>query len=372
MNQLAELVLPTLARGSMMLLRMRRLLEEDSKYEDSKMKKVLWLVLASMLVLVQSINVELVAQKPNENFKTVEAVKKQVAEFERSIESLKTLAVSLQSHGDKMKATVEAKIKEVNALRESPDQLSEEGQRRKQMFMSGQEAEQLEALKDVGKHQPRNEALLFCGFAAKQSPFAEVRKAALKAAASMGKEGFPAIAIAYESLNSADRVFLIEQTREMDAADRAAIFALMAKEADKELLQRLVVEPFADDRRLVLIGAIAKEGNDAIIDKVIDQASTTEGEQSLLILYAVAKSKNPKHVLAAIKAASKHGDAAFPVLAAAGKCEDKPVRAELVRVAKALGGEVGEFMIQQALQETDPGLKQAAEEAMSTSKIPKP
>ena len=338
---------------------------DGSPNEDSTMKKIVLASLALFFVLIQSVRVELVAQSPGEAPKSVEEVKEKMLDLDRRIESLKDLEVSLQSHAESLKLTMDAKVEELNVLRQSPDQLTEEAQRRGRLLMNGQEADQLEALKDIVQHMPRDEAVLLCGLAAKQSPSTLVRQSAIKAAASMGRDGYPAMAIAYESLSTEDRVYLIEQTREFDAADRAVIFALVAKNADEVLRKKLIAEPFADDRRLVLLGAIAKEGSDEVILTVIEEGAKINGEQGLMILYAAAKSKKPEHVLAALKAVRPRGKAAFPILAVASKSDDPRVRSELVRIAKELDGDEGKFIIKRMLEEKDPALRQAAEAALA-------
>ncbi len=113
-------------------------------------------------------------------------------------------------------------------------------------------------MEEVAKHQPREEAVLICGLVAGESTFDTVRQAAIKTACKFDKAGYPAIAIAYEHLNTTDRVYLLSQIREFAVEDRTVLMALMADEADSTLLTQLIAEPLPDDRRLVLLGSLAR------------------------------------------------------------------------------------------------------------------
>ena len=62
------------------------------------------------------------------------------------------------------------------------------------------------------------------------------------------------------------------------------------------------------------------------------------------------------------------GSEGLPVLAPAFKCHDAKVRAELVRCAKKLGGDVAERVIEKALNDPDEKLRNAAEEALKSAK----
>ncbi len=68
-----------------------------------------------------------------------------------------------------------------------------------------------------------------------------------------------------------------------------------------------------------------------------------------------------------MKAAKAHGPEAYPVIAAAGRCNDPAVRGEVVRAALQWGGEVGQFIVEKAKAETDESLRKAAEDAIATA-----
>jgi beta-lactamase regulating signal transducer with metallopeptidase domain len=345
------------AHAHPLLLRMRRLTEGPHN-EESMMKKCLVSGLMVGLLLVQAFRLELVAQEPSPPMSVV-ATKERMEQLDAKILSLGVIEESMKKHAEELKETVDAKSESLEKLRNAPEKHSEAAVQRSKLFLSGGEAEQLKAIADI------DEAVLLCGHIADQSTHAAVRQAALKAACSFGKEGYPAIAIAYEGLSTADKIFLVEQMRQFEPEDRVVLMALMAKDANKELLSKLIAEPLADDRRLVLLGKLVEAVGDDAITEILKTAESTAGEQGLLLLYSAAKAEKPEYVLQAVKSARKRGPIAYPVIAAAGKSNDPTVRAEVVRAAKTWGGEVGDFIIEKAQQEPDEALRKAAEQALA-------
>ncbi len=344
------------------LLRRIAALIQGPQAEDSRMRTSICYLALVALVLAQSIRVQLVAQDSAPPT-TVAAVKEKMQAFEAKIESLSGVRESLKSDAQSLKESVDAKVASLEALANQPDQISSAAKQRAQQFHRNTEADQLEALKDISKHEPRDEAILLCGRAAKESEYGSVRQAAMKAACAMGKDGYAAIAIAYENLNTEDKFVLLQESRSFDPKDRAVIIAMMAKNANSELTAKLIKEPLTEDSRLAILGGLAESVGESAIKQIIEAAESTEGEQGMLLLYAAAKSNQPEHVLAAIKAARKRGAIAYPVIGAAGKCEDPAVRAEIVRAAKAWGGEVGEYIIEKATNDPNESLRNAAKEA---------
>jgi len=92
------------------------------------------------------------------------------------------------------------------------------------------------------------------------------------------------------------------------------------------------------------------------------------GDDGLLLLFAAAKSGETRHRLAALKAAEARGSEGLVVVAAAYDCTAPEVRTEVVRAARQIGGDVGQYIIDQALAEPDPALLQAAQAAMADQK----
>lgn len=83
-----------------------------------------------------------------------------------------------------------------------------------------------------------------------------------------------------------------------------------------------------------------------------------------MILYAIAKTSSPKNAIAAVKQAVKRKAEAWPVIAAAYKKEDRDCRMAVVRAAKELGGEGGDFLVKTALADPNADLRAAAEDAV--------
>lgn len=352
------------AHAHPVLLRMKRLTDGPLQ-EDSKMMKFLRYGLLGGLLLMQSVDVQLVAQESDAPT-SLDAIKLKMEAYDERIKGLKDLEEQIKTHGETLKSTIDEQVQALMKLRNSPEQLSEAATSLAKPFQSGTEAEQLSAIEEVAKHQPREEAVLICGLVASESSFVAVRQAAIKTACTFGKEGYPAIAIAYEQLNTTDRVYLLSQIREFPVEDRTVLMALMADEADSTLMTQLIAETLPDDRRLVLLGSLAKKEDDAVINQIIEAGKEMKGEQGLLVLYAAAKAKQPQYVLSAVKAARTRGPEAYPVIAAAGRCNDPAVRGEVVRAALQWGGEVGQFIVEKAKAEPDESLRKAADDAIAT------
>lgn len=350
------------AHAHPLLFRVRRLLD-DSSIKDSNMKRMLLTAMVVGLAVVCMVRVELVARETDNLPPAVQTVKEKMEALDARIEEIQGSEGGLKEHAEKLKETVEAKVEQLKQLREMPDQFSDEAKRRAKLFMTNEEAKQLEAVDGLLNHQFRDEAVLLAGYAAKQSDHESVRRKAIGQFIEMGKDGYPALALCYEALNTKDRIFLVKQTAKLDADDRAVLIAHMLKDADDEMIDALLSADLPQERRLLLIGAVAEKKGQEFIGRVVEMGDKTEGEAGLLILYAVAKSKSPEHVAKAVRVATKRGEAALPVLAAAFKCEQPDCRAEVVRAAKKIGGEASQFIVDHALSDANDELRAAAEAA---------
>ncbi|MCA9208088.1 MAG: HEAT repeat domain-containing protein, partial [Planctomycetales bacterium] len=350
------------AHAHPLLFRVRRLLD-DSSPKDSNMKRMLLTAMVIGLAIVSMVRVELVARETDNLPPAVQAVKEKMEALDARIESIQDSEGGLKEHAEKLKESVEAKVEQLKQLREMPDQFSDEAKRRAKLFMTNEEAKQLEAVDALLNHPFRDEAVLLAGYAAKQSEHEAVRRKAIGQFIEMGKDGYPALALCYEALNTKDRIFLVKQTAKLDADDRAVLIAHMLKDADDEMIDVLLSADLPQERRLLLVGAVAEKKGQAFIGRIVEMGDKTEGDAGLLMLYAVAKSKSPEHVAKAVRVAAKRGEAALPVLAAAFKCEQPDCRAEVVRAAKKIGGEASQFIIQHALTDANDELRTAAEAA---------
>lgn len=366
--RLAECKTPTstaaglCAHAHPLLVRVRRLLSPQVS-KDSNMKKFLFASLVVALALAPVVRFQLVARAA-EAPSSLQAVKERMEQLDRKLSDVKDAVGALKSRGEELKGTVGEKVKQVKALAENPATISEDLKKRVALFESGEEPKQLEALQGIEKLASRDEALLACGQAAKDSTHAAVRQRALAAAVSFGNDGYAAIAMAYEGLGVKDRVYLAKELGKRNSPDNVLFFALMTKEADEELRKTLFDLELPPSQRILFLSAIAEsQMNDAFYDHLVSVGSRMEGEPGLLLLYAMAKSGPDKQAAAAVDAAAKRKEEAWPVIAAAYKNAHKATRGAVVRAAKQLGGEAGDFVVKSALADSDVDLRAAAEEA---------
>lgn len=291
-------------------------------------------------------------------------MKERMEQLERKLSETKNELDTLRTRGEQLRDTVVAKVKQLKALPEEPEKLSDDLKQRAQLFHTNEEAKQLEALRDVEKMKSRDEALLACGMAAKDSAHAAVRRRALAAAVSLGDDGFAAMALAYESLGGADRVYLAKELGKRKSPDLVLFFIHMAKDADAELLKTLLDIDQEPQQRLLFLTAIAEsQMNDAFYEQLVAIGTKLPGDAGLAILFALASKGPEKHAAAAVTAAVSRKEDAWPVIAAGFKNARVPVREAVVRGAKKLGGELGDFVVKTALAESDADLRAAAETA---------
>ena len=332
------------------------------------MKRFPFASLVVTLALASIVRFQLVARAADVPA-SLHAVKERMEQLDRKLSDLTSEVEGLKRRGEALKESIGAKTKQVQALVEEPTKLSNDLKKRVDLFQSGEEQKQLEALKDIEKLASRDEVVLVCGRVAKDSPHESVRRRALTAAVSLGEDGYVAIAMAYAGLSGKDREFLAQELAKRNSPDNVVFFAFMTKDANKELLQTLLNAELPSSQRILFLSAIAEtQMNDAFYDHLVAVGSRMEGEPGLLLLYAMAKKGPEKQAAAAVEAAVKAGpkrkDDAWPVIAAAYQNASKTTRAAVVRAAKQLGGEPGDFVVKTALAETDSDLKAAAEAAV--------
>lgn len=296
---------------------------------------------------------------------SLEGVKERMKELDGRLEEVKTAVAKLKERGEQIKQNVEAKARELKDLADNAASFSEELKRRVTLLETQDEAKQLEALKDIDKLDSKDETVLALGHVAKSSTHEPVRRKALTLTASLGEAGFPAVAIAYESLSQGDRAHLaVALNKSIKSDDKLVLFALMFKTADEELAKTLFNLEMEPNQKLTFLGAVAEaQDSENTIDRILETGDKTPGDAGLVMLYAVAKSGSGKQVAAAVEAALKRKEAGFPVLAAAFKKEGKEPRTAVVKAAKKLGGEAGEFIVKTALADKNDELRAAAEAA---------
>jgi beta-lactamase regulating signal transducer with metallopeptidase domain len=369
--RLVELQTPTLsvagqcAHAHPLLVRVRRLLSPRPS-QDSRMKTLLFAAAALLAVAVSLVRIELVAQAADPPASLL-AVKDRMAEFDSQLEQVKDGLNDLHLRAETIKPIAETKVGQLNQLAEDPDSLSAELREKAERFLAGNEKTQLELIKTIDKLANKDEQILALGRAIKESPHESVRQQGLSMVIAKGEEGYPAIAISFESLSTKDRAYLAKELhRKTTSNDKILLYSLMAKNANDELLGTLLDLDLPIKQRLLFLASIAedKKDNDQFAAKVLEIADNEAGDDGLLLLYAVAKAASPKNAASAVKLALKRKQDAWPVIAAAYKKEDSDCRAAVVKAAKELGGESADFLIKHALEDQNAELKAAAEAAL--------
>lgn len=352
------------AHAHPLLVRVRRLLS-PSPCQESFMNKLLFSAAVLGVALLPLIRIELVARAADPPASLL-AVKDRMSELDGKLANVKEALAELKTRGAELKATLETKVAELTKLAEDPNQLSAELREKAKTFMGGDEKTQLAVVKDIANLTSQDEQVLALGRVVKDSPHEAVRRLALQAILAKKDAGYPAIAISFESLNSEDRAFLALELNKVTNNDKLILFLAMAKNADEALLPTLLSLDLPITQRLMLIGALAESRKDdeKFAAQILELGDKTAGDDGLLLLYAIAKSASAKDAAGAVKLAVKRKVDAWPVIAAAYKKEDKDCRATVVRAAKELGGEGGDFLVKTALEDSNAELRAAAEEAV--------
>lgn len=371
MLRLVELQNPSItvagqcAHAHPLLVRVRRLLSPRSS-QDSAMKKLVFAAVALLAAAVPLVRIELVARAADPPASLL-AVKDRMTELDGKLEKIKDDLADLKSRGETVRSNIETKVGELNKLAEDAANLSAELKDKAKTFMGGDEKAQLEMVKSLDKLASEDEQVLALGRAIKDSPHESVRQQGLMMVAAKGEAGYPAVAICFESLPVKDRAFFAKELHKKSTSnDKVLLFGLMAKNADEELLNTLLDIDLAANQRLMFLSAVAdaNKDNDKFAVKVLDIADKSAGDDGLVLLYAIAKTSSAKNAASAVKLAVKRKQDAWPVIAAAFKKEDKDCRTAVVKAAKELGGEAGDFLVKHALEDGNAELKAAAEEAV--------
>jgi len=351
------------AHAHPLLVRVRRLLS-PSLSQDSVMNKSLFCGAVLLAALAPLVRFQLVARAA-EPPASVLAVKDKMQELDGQLAKVKEAIDALKTRGEELKSTIEGKVKDLTKLTEDPSQISDELKELAKTFMGGDEATQLEVVKKLDKLASQDEQVLALGKVVKDSPHEAVRRAALLAALAKGESGFPAIAMSFEGLSGKDRGWLATELNKQTGTDKLLLFAAMTKGADEELMQTLLGLELPTSQRLMFLGTIAdsRKDDEKFAAQVLEIADKTSGDAGVLMLYAIARRGESKTVTGAVQQAVKRKQDAWPVLAAAYKKEDKECRVAVVKAAKELGGEPGDFLVKTALEDSNEELRTAAEEA---------
>lgn len=364
LRQLAVLRLPVHAVGqcaqSHPLVGRVRLLLQSHEEEKSVMRNTLTIAAAGALLLVGTVRVDLVAKEGTPT--TKESVEAKIAQFDARLADIQTQIGELEKAGKALKETVDARIAQLKQFH-AAGQFSSELVRRHSAVVSGDSAEQVKALDGIAAMG--DEGLLLLAEASRSSDEATRRKA-VEAALELGPAGYPVLAYALKTLSDADRIFLAEKAAQDLTPVRMLALAALAEDSSAEVQEAVAVLAGESPDRVLLLAVLASqlESTPGALEKLIPRVTEIDGEDAVLLLYAVAKKGTSAQQIVALKTAVARGEECVPVLAAAGKSQVPEVRAEIVRAAKTLGGPVGEYIIQKALADPSDALRQAAEKAV--------
>jgi len=339
-----------------------RFLLTSPDVENPVMKKAFLLIAVLTLLAVHCVHVQLVAKEVTW---TKASAKQRVEDLDAQLKSLGAKVDEMKGRAAVLVDEVETKLDQLKGKVEDLSSLSEEAQRRVELLKSGEKAKQLEAIE--GAETMGDEGVLLLGGAAGLSHHQDVRRQAIATAVGLGKTGFPVLAHAMESLPEEDRLFAVEQLAKDADDDKLLVLGYIAHKAEGPLHAAAVKAGAASKHRVLFVAAVASEAKDEQIIKLIDIVSNFEGDDGILLLYAAAGHTSPELRIAAVRAAVARGHEGLPVVAPAFECNHPQVRAEVVRCAKKIGGDVAQWIIDEALADPDEELRNAAKEAVQES-----
>ena len=338
-----------------------RFLLNPAHVEEPMMRKALLLVLTVALFVVAAVRVQLVAKEVSYTKDTALA---KVAQLDRQLSELIGQVTALRQKGAELQRDVVEEVERLEGIAD-PNTFSDETKRRFDLVMQGDEKSQLNAIDGAAKLG--DEGVMLLGYTAAQSDHQAVRRAALAAAAEMGKPGFPVLAYALERLGDEDRLFLAKTLVKQDSELHLIALALLAKYSDGKVQEEVVKLGAATKYRVPFVTTLASAANGDDILRLIELAATFEGDDGVLLLYAACQHGNTKQKIAAMEAASQRGQEGLPVLAPALAVEDPEVRTTLVRCANRIGGDVAQMAIDMLLADDNQDLRKAAEEGLEAN-----
>jgi beta-lactamase regulating signal transducer with metallopeptidase domain len=367
LTELAGLRRPVHAVGACahshpLVCRVRCLLKSPDT-EIHPMRKFALLAVAGTLFLAGAVRVELVA-------KAAEATKESTLEKASQLDQMglkvHERVQEIKEKGKALNEKGEATYARLKELYTSGN-LPEAARAQVAAVESGDEARQVEA---VAKAKGLGDGGLIVLALAAGSQRESVRRKALESALALGSDGFVVIHHAFENLPDADRIFLAEEGLKDLTPERMLGIASIYERSSAEVRDAILKQAVQSKERMLLFALIGwrVKDNAAAVTKLIEKAATVEGDQGLLALYASAKTGQPCHRIAALKAAVARKQDGLTVVAAAFTEKDAEVRAQAVRTAKAIGGPVAEYAIQMALSDPDESLRKAAEKAIEEAK----
>ncbi len=337
-----------------------------SEEENSTMKKTLLIAALGALLVVHAVRVQLVAK---DGPMTREAAEKRIAELDEMVEDLGAKITEIEASGQKFAQEIEEQLQKLKDLATNHWNLSNEFQDRVALLQSGSEKAELKAID--GTKKLGDEGIILLAFAAERSSHKTVRQQALTTALELGKNGYPVIAHTFKELSEEVRLFVVGEIAKRDVPEKMLALASMSADPSKKVRKAALDAGCKLKDKLAFIALYAKHGeDDPMVEDLLGIVDDLKGDEGVMLLYAAAGSENPKVVVPVLKAATKRGASALPVLKPAYKNLDPAVRAQVVRTAKKLGGPVADCVIDHALNDADPKLREAAEKAFQEKEEP--
>jgi beta-lactamase regulating signal transducer with metallopeptidase domain len=351
------LALGRCAQAHPLVTRVRRVLNPIPP-QESFMKTMLFAAALAVAALVSVVQIRLVAQDKGEV--TLETVKADLQRMRSRLDDLKSAAEQADSNAKTLEANVKDKLDVLKALAEDPTRISADGLKRAELLRSDDETKQLEAL--AGAEKLGDEGLLLCAHAAKEIDRESVRQKAITIACSLGNDGLPVIAKAYESLPAKERLLVVTELAKQKERVDSIIFTRLAKDGEEEnRVEALKVILSRSDPLIYLVLTIAK--NEEIGRTAFPLALNLKGDDLELFLFAFA-SKGPEELLPQIvKKAGELKEKGYPAVAAAYQRKTADSRAEIVRLYRKSTVPIEQYVVDEALRDGDETLRLAAEAA---------
>ena len=341
-------------------------LVSPSEEENSTMRKTLLIAVLGSLLIVHAVRVQLVAQ---DGPTTRQAAEQRIAELDKMLTELGEKVTKLEASGQEFVQEVETRTQKLKELADNHWNLGDEFQDRVALLQSGSETAELKALDGVEKLG--DEGVLVLAFAADQSSHKAVRQKALAIALKIGTKAYPVIAHVFEDLSEEDRLFLVGEIAKTDAPQKMLVLASLSEDPSKKVRKAALDAGCKLKDKLAFVALYAKNGEqDPMVEELLEVSAKFKGDEGVMLLYAGAGSEEPTLVIGVLKEAAKRGVSALPVLKPAFENQDPSVRAQVVRTAKKMGGPVADFVIDLALNDPDPKLREAAEKAFQEKEEP--
>jgi len=362
----AELPETSLAMGRCahshpLVLRVRRVLCSSNSPGSGKgqlMTRSLLVGALLSLAFASLVQVRLTAQDGREA--AIERVKQQIQEIEGDIADIRSAADSLKESGKKIEAKVQERLQTLKRLAEDQSSWSADGRERLEKIKSGDEAKELAAL--TGVEKTGDEGLIVLAHAILANERESVRRKALAITCSLGDEGLPVLAKAFESLARADRAYATtELVKNKDKFD-AVIFARLARDEVAEIREPAVKAGLSKGTPLAFVATLG-DNRPEVINQLWESSQDFSRGDLRVFLYTIAKNGPADRLPETVERAVKLGEEGYPVIAAVFQRKTPESRAAIVKAYRKSTKSVEQFIVEESLKDGDETLRAAAEKA---------